>query len=58
MQKKKDPDFWSFVAQPKNIFWLIRGVMFLCFVFWFLFAPEEHDHRVWILFYLFLFYAF
>jgi len=58
MQKKKDSDFWSFVAQPKNIFWLIRGVMFLCFVFWFLFAPEKHDHRVWILFCTFLVYAF
>jgi diguanylate cyclase (GGDEF)-like protein len=58
MQKKKDTDFWSFVAQPKNIFWLIRGVIFLCFVFWFLFAPEKHDHRVWVLFCAFLVYAF
>ena len=57
MQMKKESDFWSFVAQPKNIFWLIRGVMFLCFVFWFLFAPEESDRRVWILFSAFLVYA-
>ncbi len=58
MQRKKDSDFWSFVAQPKNIFWLIRGIIFLCFIFWFLFAPEESDHRVWILFYTFLVYSF
>jgi len=57
MEKKKDSDFWSFVAQPKNIFWQIRGIIFLCFVLWFLFAPQESDHRVWILFYAFLFYS-
>jgi diguanylate cyclase (GGDEF)-like protein len=58
MQKNKESDFWSFVAQPKNIFWLIRGAIFLCFFFWFLFAPEEADPRVWILFFTFLAYAF
>ncbi|MFQ6003729.1 MAG: sensor domain-containing diguanylate cyclase, partial [Candidatus Zixiibacteriota bacterium] len=57
MQKRKDSDFWSFIAQPKNIFWLIRAVIFLCFIFWFLFAPERHDHRIWILFCAFLVYA-
>jgi diguanylate cyclase (GGDEF)-like protein len=57
MQKKRDLDFWSIVAQPKNIFWLIRGVIFLSFLFWFLFEPREHDLRVWILFYTFLAYA-
>jgi len=58
MEKKKDSDFWSFVAQPKNIFWLIRAVIFLCFFSWFLFAPEEYDHRIWILFSIFLAYSF
>jgi diguanylate cyclase (GGDEF)-like protein len=58
MEKKKDSDFWSFIGQPKNVFWLIRGVIFLCFVLWFLFTPQEQDHRVWILFYAFLAYAF
>jgi diguanylate cyclase (GGDEF)-like protein len=58
MQLKKDSDFWSLVAQPKNTFWLIRGVIFLCFSFWFLFAPEKHDPRVWILFCAFLVYSF
>jgi diguanylate cyclase (GGDEF)-like protein len=56
--QKKDSDFWSFLAQPQNIFWQIRGVIFLCFVLWFLFAPSESDHRVWILFYTFLVYTF
>jgi diguanylate cyclase (GGDEF)-like protein len=55
---KKDSDFWSFIGQPKNIFWLIRGVIFLCFFFWFLFAPEEQDHRVWILLFVFSVYSF
>ncbi len=58
MEKKKEPDFWSFVAQPKNIFWLIRGAIFLCFVFWLLFEPQEYNHRVWMVFYGFLAYAF
>lgn len=58
MQKRKESDFWSFIAQPKNIFWLIRGVIFLCFLFWFLFASEKHDYRVWILFCIFLVYSF
>jgi diguanylate cyclase (GGDEF)-like protein len=58
MEKKKESDFWSFVAQPQNIFWQIRGVIFLCFVLWFLLAPQESDHRVWILFYTFLVYTF
>ncbi len=58
MQDKRDSDFWSFVAQPKNIFWLIRGVIFLCFFFWFIFAPEESNHRVWILLSTFLVYTF
>jgi len=56
--QKKESDFWSFLAQPKNIFWQIRGVIFLCFVLWFLFAPPESDHRVWLLFYTFLVYTF
>ncbi|KPL04990.1 MAG: hypothetical protein AMJ73_03045 [candidate division Zixibacteria bacterium SM1_73] len=56
--QKKDSDFWSFVAQPKNIFLLIRGVIFFCFVLWFLFAPEKSDHRVWTLFFIFLAYSF
>ncbi len=58
MKNKKESNFWSFVAQPKNTFWLIRGVIFLCFFFWFLFPPEKPDHRVWILFYAFLVYSF
>ncbi|MCK4384808.1 MAG: sensor domain-containing diguanylate cyclase [candidate division Zixibacteria bacterium] len=58
MKNKKESNFWSFVAQPKNTFWLIRGVIFLCFFFWFLFPPEKPDHRVWILFYVFLVYSF
>ena len=58
MKNKKESNFWSFVAQPKNTFWLIRGVIFLCFFFWFLFPPEKPDHRVWILFCLFLIYSF
>jgi diguanylate cyclase (GGDEF)-like protein len=58
MEKKKESDFWSFIGQPNNIFWLIRGVIFLCFFFWFLFAPEESDHRVWILFCVFSVYSF
>jgi diguanylate cyclase (GGDEF)-like protein len=58
MQNKKDSDFWSFIAQPKNTFWLIRGIILLGFVFWFIFAPREYDHRVWILLCIFLAYAF
>jgi len=58
MEKKKEAEFWSFIGQPKNVFWLIRGVIFLCFFFWFLFAPEEQDHRVWILFCVFSVYSF
>ncbi len=57
MDKKKDSDFWSFLAQPKKIFWLIRGVIFLCFFYWFLFAPQEYDQRIWVLFFAFLIYS-
>lgn len=58
MQKKKESDFWSYVAEPKNIFWLIRVIIFLCFFFSFLFEPQEHDLRVWVLFSVFLIYSF
>ncbi len=57
MHKKKESDFWSYVAQPKNIFWLIRVIIFSCFFFWFLFGPQDHDHRVWVLFAIFLVYS-
>jgi diguanylate cyclase (GGDEF)-like protein len=58
MPKKKESDFWSYVAQPKNIFWLIRVIMFFCFFYWFVFAPQEYDRRVWLLFFIFLIYSF
>ena len=58
MHKKKESDFLSYVAEPKNIFWLIRVIIFLCFFFSFLFEPQEHDLRVWVLFSVFLIYSF
>jgi lipoprotein signal peptidase len=53
MTHKKETNFWSLLSQPKWIFWLMRGMIFLSFVFWMLFSPE-YDHRIWLLLAFFL----
>ena len=56
MTYKKETNFWSLLSQPKWIFWLMRGIIFLSFVFWMLFSPE-YDHRIWLLLAFFLAYS-
>ena len=56
MTLKKETNLWSYLAQPKYIFWQIRGIIFLSFVFWMLFVPE-YDHRIWALVAFFLIYS-
>ncbi len=53
----KETNLWSQLAQPKPIFWVIRGSIFLAIVFWVLFTPE-YDHQIWGLVAFFLVYSF
>jgi diguanylate cyclase (GGDEF)-like protein len=57
MPERKESNFWSILAQPQSIFWIIRGSFFLSIIFWVLFAPE-YDHRIWALVAFFLTYSF
>ena len=57
MPTRKESNFWSILAQPQSIFWVIRGSFFLSIIFWVLFAPE-YDHRIWVLVAFFLLYSF
>ncbi|MCK4224511.1 MAG: sensor domain-containing diguanylate cyclase [candidate division Zixibacteria bacterium] len=56
MTSKKETNLWSLLSQPRWIFWFIRGIIFLSFVFWMLSSPE-HDHRIWLLLAFFLAYS-
>jgi hypothetical protein len=47
---------WSLLSQPKWVFWLIRGVIFLSFALWMLLSPEI-DRRMWVPFAFFLTYS-
>jgi len=57
MPPKKETNLWSLLSQPRWIFCLLRGIIFLSFVLWMLFAPE-YDHRIWLLLAFFLVYSF
>ncbi len=56
MASKRQRTFWSALSQPKWIFWLIRGVIFLSFAFWFLFSTG-YDQRMCLLLVIFLAYS-
>lgn len=47
---------WSLLSQPRWVFWLIRGVIFLSFALWMLLSPET-DWRMWVPFAFFLTYS-
>jgi len=56
MPAKKEPNLWSLLSQPKWIFWMLRGIIFLSFVLWMLLTPK-YDHRIWLLLAFFLVYS-
>lgn len=56
MPYKKETSVWLSLAQPKWIFWSVRGFFFFSFVFFMLFAPE-YDHRLWLLLLVLLVYS-
>ncbi len=56
MSARKESNLWSILAQPRSIFWAIRGGIFLSIAFWVLFAPE-YNHRIWALVAFFTFYS-
>lgn len=56
MPGKKDTNLWSLLSQPRWIFCLLRGIIFLSFVFWMFFSPD-YDHRIWLLLVFFLGYS-
>jgi diguanylate cyclase (GGDEF)-like protein len=53
---EKERNIWSLLAQPKWLFWLLRGIIFLSFVLWMLFSPG-YDPRLWAPFACFLAYS-
>jgi diguanylate cyclase (GGDEF)-like protein len=57
MNPKKESNPWTLLAQPRWIFWSIRGMIFLSFVLWMLFSPE-YDQIIWIPLSFFLVYSF
>jgi diguanylate cyclase (GGDEF)-like protein len=56
MSSKKGKNIWSLLSQPKWVFWLIRGIVFLSFASWLLFS-SRHDPRLWLLLAVFLTYS-
>ena len=56
MSPDKESKLWSLLAQPKWLFWLFRGIIFLSFVVWLLFSPE-YDRWIWVPFGFFLTYS-
>ncbi len=56
MASRNDKRLWSFLSQPRWIFWLVRGAIFLSFTFWILLSRES-DHRMWLLFAFFAAYS-
>jgi diguanylate cyclase (GGDEF)-like protein len=47
MNPKKESSSWSLFAQPKWIFWFVRGIIFLSFVLWMLLSPQ-YEQRIWM----------
>jgi hypothetical protein len=56
MASKNEKKFWSALAQPKSIFWMIRGMIFLSFVLWMLLSGEP-DRWMGLLFAIFVVYS-
>lgn len=56
VSSKKQKRIWSLLSQPRWIFWLIRGILFLSFAFWILFSPR-YDPSIWLLLVFFLAYS-
>jgi len=57
MTPDRESNVWSRLAQPKWLFWLFRGIIFLSFSVWLLFAPE-YDQRIWVPFVFLIAYSF
>ncbi|UCB53031.1 MAG: hypothetical protein JSV10_02790, partial [Candidatus Zixiibacteriota bacterium] len=57
MTPERESSVWSRLAQPKWLFWLFRGIIFLSFVVWLLFSPE-YDQRIWVPFVFLIAYSF
>ena len=47
MAPRNDKRIWSLLSQPRWVFWLVRGIIFLSFVLWMLLSPES-DRRMWL----------
>ncbi|UCB52668.1 MAG: GGDEF domain-containing protein [Candidatus Zixiibacteriota bacterium] len=56
MSPDRESGVWSQLAQPKWLFWLFRGIIFLSFVMWLLFSPE-YDPRIWVPFVFLIAYS-
>jgi diguanylate cyclase (GGDEF)-like protein len=56
MSPNKETNLWSALAQPQWMFWQIRGIIFLSFIFWMIFTLE-YDPRLWALVTFFLVYS-
>jgi diguanylate cyclase (GGDEF)-like protein len=56
MNLKKESNLWSILAQPRWIFWFIRGAIFISLIAWMLFS-SEYGVAIWGALAFFLVYS-